>query len=379
MASSTLNIPQADKLSRDTLISKTITALRWPLAFLVVLDHYFRLYLVEDSLGYNLENPQLISGIEAFIISFLKNYPVPVFFFISGYLLYLGNLSLRNNYRAKLKKFPREIIFPYIFWTMYAIAVAFIIGLSRGMESQSLLHIPEGGKFLPGPIKWLITTFIGTTWPANLPLWYVRDLALIIIISPIIHWSLKLSKGWLLLLMGFVFLVYNNDNIAIRFSTGIFFFSLGYWFRYNQTDVLNLARKLFIPALIVYICGATFYFIKYDITIDDTIGMPWINCFMKNVAVISFLPVVFHIISCFVAKGWMKVDYKLAAASFFVYVTHYPIHHVVVDMSLRIFGGESEALVALASASLFTPLVLTLIYYGLKGLLPSFMKVIDGR
>lgn len=151
MASSTLNIPQADKLSRDTLISKTITALRWPLAFLVVLDHYFRLYLVEDSLGYNLENPQLISGIEAFIISFLKNYPVPVFFFISGYLLYLGNLSLCNNYRAKLKKFPREIIFPYIFWTMYAIAVAFIIGLSRGMESQSLLHIPGGGKFLPGP------------------------------------------------------------------------------------------------------------------------------------------------------------------------------------------------------------------------------------
>ncbi len=122
-------------LGRDTAISKTITVLRWPLAALVILDHYFRLQLIDGTMASSWNDSQTISTIEAFIISFLKNYPVPVFFFISGYLLYLGD-SPRANYVMKLKKLPRGILLPYIFWIVFALLESLISGLSVSVRKK---------------------------------------------------------------------------------------------------------------------------------------------------------------------------------------------------------------------------------------------------
>lgn len=366
-------------LGRDTAISKTITALRWPLAALVILDHYFRLQLIDGSLASSLNDSQTISTIEAFIISFLKNYPVPVFFFISGYLLYLGD-SPRANYVMKLKKLPRGILLPYIFWIVFALLESLISGLSQGESLKTALQIPDGGRYMPGIMKWLITSFVGLPWPANLPLWYVRDLALIILVSPVLHISLKFSKGWLVVLLGILFVTSNSDNLGIRLSTGLFFFSAGYWLRYTGCDILRLSKSLFIPAITIYIAGASYYFLDYDITVDNSTGMPWINCLMKNLAVISFLPIAFHLVSRAVASGWVKASPFLASASFFIYVTHYPIKHTIIHLSEMLSGGGgTNGLLTLTLASVATPLILTAIYFMLKKQFPTFMRIIDGR
>ncbi|MDE6282997.1 MAG: acyltransferase [Muribaculaceae bacterium] len=366
-------------LGRDTLISKTITVLRWPLAFLVVADHYFRYGMIAGQMTCSPTEVNLICTIEAFIISFLKNYPVPVFFFISGFLLYLGDRPA-NYYRIKLRKLPREIIFPYLFWTVFAIVIFAIYRSTQGASVRDALAIPAGGNYLPGEVKWLIKNFIGTPWPANLPLWYVRDLLLLIIVSPILHYLLKWSKGWILVLFGALYIVFNNDNVGLRFLTGLFFFSTGYWVRYMGIDILRVAGKCFIPAMVIYLTCAGYYFVNFDMATDDTIGMPLFNCILKNIAVIAFLPLIFHLVSRGIAKKRIDVNPMLASASFFVYVTHYPIKHAVVRLCEFSFGGMPVGgLIALMVATIATTLLLTAVYLLLKRYLPRFMRVIDGR
>lgn len=373
-------IRQSDSLNRDTLISKTISALRWPLAVLVVVDHYFRLHLAEAvTASCNPSQADIISITEAFIISFFKNYPVPIFFFISGYLLYLGKDYVRQRYLTKLRKLPRGIIFPYVFWTVYAIGVYSVISVATG-EIYGL-RIPTHS--FTGGIRWLIYTFIGQPWPANLPLWYVRDLLLLILLSPVIHKLLTISKGWAILLFGLAYMFITNDNNAIRLQTGLFFFSLGYWLRYTGTDVISLSHRLFRPALFLYFAGAAFYFVNYDIKIDDTVGMPLINCMAKNLAVIGFLVICFHVVSRLIAYGTIKAVTFLPSASFFIYVAHYPLIHVVFKLWSDIFGGYETSgnycLAIVCAATFITPGALTLIYYLMRKSMPSFVNVIDGR
>ncbi len=371
----------ANSLSRDTLISKTISVLRWPLAVLVVIDHYFRLHLVEEvCLSCNTTQANILSTIEAVIISFFKNYPVPIFFFISGYLLYLGKGSLKGRYLTKLQKLPREILFPYIFWSVYAIGIYILFHF---LYETELLKIPDSGCSIMGWCKWFVQIFIGTPWPVNIPLWYVRDLLLLILLSPLIHKILIASKGWIILFFGLLYLFLTNDNNAIRFQTGLFFFSLGYWLRYTSVDVVSLSRKLFCLSVLIYLAGGTFYFVNYDITIDNSVGMPLINCMAKNCAVAAGLIICLHIVSYLIAIGRIRVHSLLASASFFIYVTHYPLLHPVFIFWSNVFGGNEAngnfCLAIVFTSSVITAPVLTFIYFMVKKAFPTFVKVIDGR
>lgn len=119
---------------------------------------------------------------------------VPVFFIISGYFFFYNVKEFNSDvYVTKLKKRGRTLLIPYLLWNL--LPVFMIIGgnlfsiIFRGKSFDALCSFFYGlwddGLW---HIWWDKTS---GTMPFDSPLWYVRDLMIVVCLSPIIYWLIK--------------------------------------------------------------------------------------------------------------------------------------------------------------------------------------------
>lgn len=93
--------------------------------------------------------------------------------------------------------------------------------------------------------------------PIDGPLWYVRNLMIMVVISPIIAYMIKFTKWYLILIMTILWIIQIppfNKGIGIAF----YFFSLGGYLRVFDYHVENLQRyaKYLILAYPIYVIYA---------------------------------------------------------------------------------------------------------------------------
>ena len=84
--------------------SQALDLLRFPLAVVILTVHVFGTgVLAVHGVEYSLENIPVMSGVMGFINAFLRDQSVPIYFFISGYVFFLGREFTGEVYLAKLK------------------------------------------------------------------------------------------------------------------------------------------------------------------------------------------------------------------------------------------------------------------------------------
>lgn len=171
---------------------------------------------------------------------------VPIFLLISGYLFFReGSYALTKElWISKLKKRIFSLLVPYLLWNfigyiIYAIKVGF--SLEDFFHSFWMIDIP--GRSGSSPIDG--------------PLWYVRNLMIMVVISPIIAYMIKYTKWYLILIMTILWIIQIppfNKGIGIAF----YFFSLGGYLRVFDYHVENLQRyaKYLILAYPIYVIYA---------------------------------------------------------------------------------------------------------------------------
>lgn len=155
---------------------------------------------------------------------------VPIFLLISGYLFFReGSYELTKElWISKLKKRVFSLLVPYLLWNfigyiIYAITVGF--SFEDFFHSFWVIDIP--GRSGSSPIDG--------------PLWYVRNLMIMVVISPIIAYMIKYTKWYLILIMTILWIIQIppfNKGIGIAF----YFFSLGGYLRVFDYHVENLQR-----------------------------------------------------------------------------------------------------------------------------------------
>lgn len=243
-------------------LSLTISACRFPLAFFVVYIH---------SIGD--PNAALFLERHFFSIDFLS-FVVPTFFIFSGYL-FVWNISEYNNwYREKLKKRVKTLLIPYVLWNLIALLLDYI-------------------KYSKGGLSWI--NYSDTTcWqviynafidykPINLPLWYIRDLIILIVISPILY---KFIKGHPTAIILIIVLYFADLKPFIVDPIAITFFSIGMFLGIHHRNLIvhrNFSIILFcltILSLIIHkMLDVSFAFNCYRIM------MPFIFIFAISVLI----------------------------------------------------------------------------------------------
>ena len=155
----------------DPDVSKRIDVLRFVLIALVVIGHGYRVLaaLVPD------HGPGMLAVMDIFNNN-VTHAAIPLFFIISGYL-FLRKFELSiAAYVDMCRKKLFSLLVPYILFNLIWILWLYFIGSIEMFGSRTFL-LQEG----------IITKLLGIgTVPINYPLWFLRDLLLVFILSPII-------------------------------------------------------------------------------------------------------------------------------------------------------------------------------------------------
>ena len=312
--------------------SESINLLRFPLAILVVFVHSFGAHIdVAQLHASGLSGAAIHDYVRIFCSTVIAHGAVPVFFIISGYLLFLKvEHYSRNTYEDKLRKRWHSLLKPYLVWNILAVAWVLMFrvggillhgkpwsGIFDYFMDNGCLHMLWDNSVWGERTTWLgITTH--QSGPELLPFWYMRDLIVMVLFSPLTYWLVKKLR---LLYLGILLAIYAFD-IRVTWMSGTFtsaalFFSIGAYFAIMKQDFtreLWKGRYVTCPLAVVLMCWQTY---TGSLKGDEMSIMihPWL------VVVQSFALIIVASSLCNHRKLYEKCK-RLAPASFFVYASH---------------------------------------------------------
>lgn len=337
--------------------SKEINALRVFLVFLVIYIHEF-----------GAKNEQY--GLVGSCVENLASIAVPTFFIISGFFLFykIDDYGY-TEYCKKIKKRFFTLFIPYFFWNLWPCIM---------ITGGNLFSIVFRGKSFDALIS-----YYGSLWndgffrifwandsgfPSNGPLWYVRDLMVLLLISPLIYLLIKKISIIYLSIISFLYVFFKIPEIAGLFPGSIVFFSLGAYFAIKKKNIMcyvnNNKYVLFFVSFVLYILSTFILegYVQYIILRLFSISMSlaslklFHNCSDKSLSFLS----------------------NISKSVFFIYAIHITLLAYISKFLYHIpIVGESFLFVYFMSP-LITMIVGAYMYFILRRFVPGLMKVICG-
>lgn len=297
--------------------SMIIDFFRFPLIFLVVLHHA----------NIKVANPfandiQLFSGdfyynISAiFFANILTYFAVGLFFFISGFLFFLNVSSFTSDiYKSKIKRRFRTLFIPYLLWNIIFYTVLSIYE-ARAVNLTELLnwHILYDYNYIGSRTDWA-GNVIDNYAPFVVPLWFVRDLFITCLFSPVIYFFIKKYRAITLTFMAFI--------VASRFwihlpgfsPESLAAFAFGATFSIHRIDIIEFSKKYITPLSLSFVAALTISIFAFNI---NTIIAQ--NCFYISGALLILIGI--HIADRLVTKHKCKIPAVLSANVFFIMAMH---------------------------------------------------------
>ena len=366
------------------MTSKVFDWLRFPLIVLIVYAHSLEKPVNYDLIDFT--NLMPIDFYNLFRISVgvcLAHVPVPVFFFISGYL-FINKLSDWDNnvFFEKLKNRFKTLFVPYMIWnTIFVMVFAYIFFKIGGLHAlRSFFGERDITSFYWDYYYWnqTKTDWLGIPTPSSGPfllsLWYIRDLMVMMVFSPALYFLFKYTRKWgmIILLLSYI------SSIGLKIpgfsTTAIFFFGLGVYFNLNKINPTGFCSRY---RHLIYIVTFILWIIITCFNEDKTPIGNLINPFWTLFCFISFI----NLATSFVKKGLM-IPRFLTRSSFFVYVSHpILITSYCNSLMVRIFGETHVA--SLTISFILSPILIVAIcvlcYQLLHHFLPSICRVLTGN
>lgn len=229
--------------------SRAIDALRFPMTILVVCIHFNILLYPLVSHGEIIQYD--LTWVKYPITLFsevLGRIAVPFFFLISGYFFFFKETKFTIEiYKRKIKRRFYTLFIPYTAWWFLAGVLNIILSKYKLAYSVSLNEFLIGFWYTNGT-DLILTTSINT--PLNGPLWFIRDLMVIILMSPIIFFTIRnrKSSATFILLFTFLYVFVGGNNLPQYIVPGMsipcmLFFSIGAYFGWHKLNILNLVYR----------------------------------------------------------------------------------------------------------------------------------------
>lgn len=334
---------------------------------------------------------------------------VPAFFFISGYLFFYGTQFTKQSWLEKLKRRVRSLLVPYLFWLTLWL-VAYYLFYHTSLAGVLHLHTEETVHYTP---QYILASYwcahghhAYETFPLVGQFWFIRDLMVIVLLSPLVWFLLKKVSLPFLFLAGSFWLfdghfpILGLDwNIPLVGPLGlshsvVFFFSLGAWFAVNGklfTEEIWKTRRIVFSVYPILV-GVTLWF-------ASTRGADWprflaypfceatceqhdIDTFWGHRLTVFFGIFFFiNLVYWLLREGKIKTNAFLASASFFVFAFHQewlrlPAKKIFLDWLnpqtdiLRLFCYVGHFLFYVFGS--------LIIYYILRKIFPRFTALITG-
>ncbi|SFR62196.1 acyltransferase family protein [Maribacter stanieri] len=352
-------------------LSDKLKSISFVLMVMVVFLHSYNV-----GIKYNTEIVQTDQDINWFLQNAISKgftiIAVPLFFIISGYLLFLNLTNGKlKTFLPKFKKRLKTLVVPYLFWSLYGLAFIFIlqtIPISRPYFNNEL--IVEYSL-----LKLLNAIFIN---PVPYQLWFVRDLIILILLSPILYRLIKVFKTISLVLFLCTWLF--EFNFVIFSNEALFFFTVGLYIAINKISLYQPILKKNYALLILF--WITIVLVKTTLILYKVEN----ECIIIGLNKLSILIGVLSLWGCYDYK-FENTDisrskiFPIFQYSFFLYAFHEPLLSIFRKGFQNLLGAsEISSISAYILAPIITILIsITLAYFIKKNAHKLYSIITGGR
>lgn len=364
------------------LRSQSLDLLRFPLAVVILLIHVFSTEgITFQGKTLDFESYPFFLFVNRLIDGFLRGQSVPIYYFISGFVFFIGGKMTKEVYLRKFKNRTKSLLIPYLIWNTFAILLLVITIYSsfNRYKGHAAEFTPSFNGFLSA--YWMYhgelegVFFADKFFPINAPLWFVRNLMVVVLCTPLISFLLKRLKHYLVIILGAIWFLANIFSIRLySFGEAFFFFTLGSYMCMYKHDILAIWGRYFRISVIAYVVlGALYVFVAYYI--------PELRTLVKQLNVLVGLIFAYNLSAWLLKNNKCKINKFLSSASFFIYVSHFLIAGKVLKL-IYVSVAPSSSLSLLfvyISAILITLGLLFLTFYLLRRYTPGILNVIAGR
>lgn len=337
-------------------ISKVITALRFPICILVVFIHSTMNVKFNDLTSINIRGGYY-ELIRDYISTGLCLSAVPLFFFISGYLYFRGGNEFSvNQYITKTRSRIKSLLVPYLLWnTLFLVAFYVAENIFPSITSGNHNTIAEYG----------LSDFLMAYWnaregfPIDGPLWFVRNLMILSILSPMFYWLLKNR------ILGLVIII-----MALSFGPQDAYWLLGAYCALQEVDFVKWTKKLFYFALplwliLIMVCWG----------LESELALV-----VKRLYVLSGVCAITGMVGIFYRNKPLGINMSfLQTTSFFLFAFHQPILLLMCKLWCRYTPSTDNFLIIgyfLMPVTII--LISTMIFVLMKSFTPKILTVLNG-
>ncbi|WP_041274688.1 acyltransferase family protein [Desulforamulus reducens] len=341
-----------EKKMEDNRLTWQLTITSFILSVLIIFHHCFNIDVDYDAIvGQGVYRVAYV--IERYMYN-ISECAVPIFFFISAFLFFKTYKQSVNYYVYKLKKRLFSLLIPYILYN--------ILGYYKYILFNNITF----------NFNELIVSIISSS---TMPLWFIRELMILSILSPLIYWVIN-RKYVSIIVLGITALLSIFGVASYRcfiYWTSIYLFGAYvavYYGTFNFFSLRNNKKKIVVPlSCILFLCSAWF--------LPNTTGDMDIYGELAFYLFRLICPFIMLLL-CSYDSSKIQVKFYMRY-SFFTYCVHMPLISVVQYVTSRVVFADSWLLIA---EYMLTPFVILTIIVCAATLLskyfPHIWKVCNG-
>lgn len=321
-----------------------IRQLRFPMILLVTFAHSYGEVVEGFSLMASEWNTY--EFLKLMVSQTLVKVAVPMFFIMSGYLFFANveewNLKV---YKTKLLRRIKTLLIPYLIWNL-------LMAIKLKTFSWSIFW----SFWCPAGIQ---TDWFGQeqlmTAPANMPLWFLRDLMVVSLLTPIIYIFVRRLGWWFLSILTIIYLSGICAFIPGLSAYAVYFFILGAFLSIRKKDIIATAKRYEWPAYVLSLILTIAMMLTYNTLVFSSLML----CFRLVGAV-----AVFCLASRILASTTKRLPSLVCDSTYFIYLAHYVFFFSFIDTAFFTLFGTSTTTLSIhyLLAPLLKVFILTIIY-----------------
>lgn len=307
------------KTKFSTDLSNLFSIIRFPLIIGVVFIH-------AHVTNVGIANGKIISNIEQNTFTFLFQYYiseilarvcVPLFYIISGYLFYWNFNGLFSEYKRKIVSRIRTLLIPFLFWNLLNLGMILLgqlIPITSGYFSG--IHMPT---ILSLNFWGIINNVFGITgYPIAYQFWFIRDLMVLILLSPILLFFIKKIPFVSILFLSIMW-IFKFNWLYIPSSEAILFFMVGGFWGIKKWDIRLFDKYVKIIFLLYLIISFL------DLLLVDNVNLYFYNL-LHNIGIVLGIINAFCLLKSISKNNKVnKILINLSPISFFIFALHEPL------------------------------------------------------
>lgn len=269
--------------------------------------------------------------VASFIARFFSGYAFcgtanRLFFLLAGFLFF-NNLHTAKDCYYKIKKRVKSLLVPYLIWNCVFVLWYIVLGAIPGIKTFVNSDVLSNFDTVYSVISYLFIQ------PANFPLWFLRDLMILVLFSPLILFILKKT---------------GIGGVLVYHVIGYFFPIFGFWFVLGAglAYCTNLERieKVLSPTVVIissiyFLSGCVYVSLNPEYVMPDILG---------SLMGFSGLIMVWRGYDYVIGESSLLTNEKVRSLfgySFFVYLFHEPAFNIIKKIPVKLFGVSEPTLI----------------------------------